>query len=401
MRSCALVREEGGQPVQAIWTLAEDAIVITSQGSPPTALPLKSVCGISGDGYRIELAYGDGKLALQRLGADGPSLLETMRRRWPSLRADALRLTGTGEPVSFSCRVSFGGEMRPCALVAYEEVLLVAPDGEDLRPLFLALASDVTLDEGSFTVVLTGWDSSRALFSKLAGQTEAFYERLQSDRAEVSRAGQELLAGQLPRLGAGAVSVLAGIWPPGRMAPLGDLQRANPDFDKAFGEWVARTLRHAEGKALLASASEVFAGYAKATDFLAEEDEGAEAGPESGTAPAGAPPAGESPQNQPLLWVLGRVRDEWLLEALSQGDHATYRFGGDAALPWLVSQLLCAPRFSREALYLPLSQLAGERAPLATPARELGFLAQLRALLKGRIIHSGIDRWMKEAGLEK
>jgi hypothetical protein len=99
------------------------------------------------------------------------------------------------------------------------------------------------------------------------------------------------------------------------------------------------------------------------------------------------------------LWLLARLRDRWFLEALSEGDHATYRFAGGAEVPGLISQLLCCPGFSREALYLPLEALAGVKAPLATPARELEFLVALRKRFVGRIIHRGRGKWLQEVGL--
>ena len=48
-------------------------------------------------------------------------------------------------------------------------------------------------------------------------------------------------------------------------------------------------------------------------------------------------------------------------------------------MPALVSRLLCAPQFSKEALYNPLADLTGDNAELAIPAQFLGFLVELGA----------------------
>ncbi|HWQ08481.1 MAG TPA: hypothetical protein VN436_05225, partial [Holophaga sp.] len=109
----------------------------------------------------------------------------------------------------------------------------------------------------------------------------------------------------------------------------------------------------------------------------------------------GPPPAPAEPPDC-LLWMLCGRDDTWLLETLTEQNHATYRFAGGEGLPHLASQLLCAPHFSREALYKPLESLQGE---LAIPARDLAFLKELRARFRGRAIHGGLDRWKREAGI--
>ncbi len=83
----------------------------------------------------------------------------------------------------------------------------------------------------------------------------------------------------------------------------------------------------------------------------------------------------------------------FLLESISQEDWATYRFTGGEELPRLVSRLLCAPQFSREALYLPLEALTGERAEYAVAARSLPFLRALRERFGGRVVHGDLAAW--------
>ena len=87
------------------------------------------------------------------------------------------------------------------------------------------------------------------------------------------------------------------------------------------------------------------------------------------------------------LWILAGKGDLWVVENVSAPDCGTYRFVGGAELPALVEQLLCAPQFAREALYLPLDELTGEWATHAPAARYLGFLVRLRELFHGRVIH--------------
>jgi hypothetical protein len=86
----------------------------------------------------------------------------------------------------------------------------------------------------------------------------------------------------------------------------------------------------------------------------------------------------------------------WFLEALSIEDRATYCFSGGDDMPALVSRLLCAPQFSREALYSPLQELTGDSADLAIPAQYLGFLVELRSRFRDRVIHQSVEGWRKD-----
>ena len=110
------------------------------------------------------------------------------------------------------------------------------------------------------------------------------------------------------------------------------------------------------------------------------------------TAGGGAPNA--TPATS--LWLLVNAGEKWFLEAVSEQDWATYRFRGGAEMPALASRLLCAPQFSREALYLPVERLAGAHGELATAARDLGFLRELRARFVDRVIHTSPEAWRTE-----
>jgi len=96
------------------------------------------------------------------------------------------------------------------------------------------------------------------------------------------------------------------------------------------------------------------------------------------------------------LWMLAGKNGVWFLEPLSIENHATYCFKGGDEVPALVSRLLCAPQFSKEALYSPLADLTGENAELAIPAGHLGFLVELRRRFQVRVIHQSVESWRKE-----
>ncbi|NLE10540.1 MAG: hypothetical protein GX630_03450, partial [Actinobacteria bacterium] len=98
------------------------------------------------------------------------------------------------------------------------------------------------------------------------------------------------------------------------------------------------------------------------------------------------------------LWLLCGKNGVWFLEALSIEDRATYCFTGGEEVPALVSRLLCAPQFSREALYSPLAELTGESADLAIAAQALDFLVELRRRFKDRVIHQTTEGWKRDVG---
>ncbi len=97
-----------------------------------------------------------------------------------------------------------------------------------------------------------------------------------------------------------------------------------------------------------------------------------------------------------LLWALAHKNGTWFLEALTGEDRATYHFAAGDEMPALASRLLCAPEFSKEALYGPPETLTGERADLAIAAQYLVFLVALRAAFRGRVIHTTPESWRKD-----
>ncbi len=97
-----------------------------------------------------------------------------------------------------------------------------------------------------------------------------------------------------------------------------------------------------------------------------------------------------------MLWMLSGNGGVWFLEALSSGDRATYCFAGGEEMPCSGLRLLCAPQFSREALYSSLDTLTGERAELAIAAQFLGFLVRLRGCFRDRVIHRNVEGWQAE-----
>jgi hypothetical protein len=94
--------------------------------------------------------------------------------------------------------------------------------------------------------------------------------------------------------------------------------------------------------------------------------------------------------------MLSGKGEAWFLESLSDGDRATYCFTGGDEVPALVSQLLCAPQFSKEALYGSLDMFTGDRADLAIAAQYLDFLVRLRAAFRSRVIHRNLEGWQAD-----
>jgi len=430
------------------WQLTESGLTVTPDGQNPLAYPLRELRGIAGDGYELRLAIpgpadSNELLTLSRLGAEGPTLLDTLRRRWMVERADGLRLGGSGVGKPFSGVVAGLGASsgpgvaadavttgaHPFHALLYEDVMVIALEGRDLEPIFMALLDDVSFDDVTYTVRAREWLGHDVLFSKLGRQTEEFSKALAANRALLAQESAATLAVNVPSLPTGARTSLAAMWPLGRLLELDAMERACPGFDKTFSAaWLAALPRRQEADLLKdrASAGSVRlgcsrfdgepagadtasepAGQVAATDgsppestATAEPSTAADAlepatpdmtGAADGTALACATPAASAEGT--LLWMLCGKAEHWFLESLSSGDRATYHFKGGPEMVSLVSKLLCAPQFSREALYLSLDSLVGKRAELSIAAQYLGFLVDLRSRFAGRIIHTSHAAW--------
>ena len=151
-RSCRF--SLGSRSGAAEWSFDESslALVVAPEGGSPLAYPVREMIGIAGDGYTLRLtipgaAAGGDELTLSRLGAEGPTLLDSLRRHWLVARTEALRLGGSGEGRPFSGWVAGPDGSPPEAFQAmlFEDVLLVAREGRDVEPLFLALVEAVGL----------------------------------------------------------------------------------------------------------------------------------------------------------------------------------------------------------------------------------------------------------------
>lgn len=391
-----------GSSGRAEWSFDGDALLLAPEDGAPFALALKECAGISGDGFALTLRYGGQNLRLARLGQDGPTLLEQLWRLWPPARAQALRLSGSGEPRRFAGALAANGT-KACEVLLYEDCLLVAAEGEDLDPVFLALQARAGFDEAAYAVSLQGWDGTTLALGKLAGRTQEFLDAARASRSLLAKEAAGLHATHLPTLGAAQRAVLSSLWLPGRMMTAGELEKACAGFLAAFASsWLGQSLRKREGEALLAwaGAAGSWFGFGRRGVGL-EAGVGEEAPSEAGGEGADEGDASALPAEPPdcLVWLLCRRGSAWLLETLAEQGHATYRFEGGDEMPGLVSRLLCAPQFSREALYLPVESLTGGRADLAIAARELPFLRDLRSRFRGRVIHSGLAAWKAKAGL--
>lgn len=378
--ACRLVAD--GRPVPATWRRDGDTLLVTPEGGVPLAVRLGEVAGISGDGHAIRLHRTAGEVALERLGADGPPLLADLRRDWLALRARTLRLAGELPPPRFAGAVAAGGAPREFSGAFAGDLLLTALEGGDVEPRFLARTASLRFDEQAHSLEATGWDGSRVVFSRLGARTDDFRALFAAGRERLAAGAAGALARCLPTLAPADRARLASRWIPGRLLPASDLEALVPGFAAAFASsWLAASPRRTEGECLVAATppDRLFLGY--------------------GAADADADGAGPGGDGGPFLLLLAGAASGWLLEALSEEDFATYRFAGGDDLPALVEPLLALPEFSREALYLPLEQLAGERAAFAVPARELPLLRALREGFRGRIVHASPDAWRREAGL--
>lgn len=392
-----------GTAGKAEWSFAEGTFLLLPEGGAPLPFAAREFSGIAGDGYTLELRVPGGLLSLGRMGQDGPTFLEALQRTWPLWRADALRLAGTGEPKRFAGRISSETGAKAAAALLYEDVLLLAREGEDLAPVFLPTLRSVDDDPEAFAIALQRRGGPPVVLSKLAGATQEFLGGLKAARGALTRESLQVLSERLPALSAMQKAALAGLWPPGLMVSLEELEHACPGFTEAFRSgWLAAALRRKEGETLLAGASttEAFLGFARPKGGLppaGEEDVAAEASSANGAAGSPKPEAPAAEEDPLLLWLLVRRGASWLLESLTEPNHATYRFEGGDEILGLATCLLCSPQFSREALYQRIETLTGDKAGLAIAARDLGFLKELRARFKERIIHTGLESWKAKA----
>lgn len=382
---------------KASWTLEEDTLLLLPEGGAPLPFAVKEFSGIAGDGFALELHLPGGLLRLSKLGQDGPTLLDQLQRTWPLLRADALRLTGTGEPARYLCRASTAAGAKPSIALLFEDILLLAPEGQDLGPVLLPTLTAVEFDEATYAVALERRDAPPVVLTKLAGQTQEALARVKASRGRLTEESLKVLSAWMPALTAMQKATLAGAWPPGLLLSFRELESLCPGFTAAFEKgWLAQALRNQEGHVLIEGTdpAERYLGFARPPEGMPQPAPGDEDAP----AEQGAePPAETAPQQDPvLLWLLARRGGSWFLESLTEKDHATYRFEGGDEMPSLCTPLLCCPIFSREALYMALEKLTGERADYAIAARDLPFLMELRARFRERIIHSRLDAWKRK-----
>ena len=145
-------------------------------------------------------------------------------------------------------RPSEGGPAaaEPFHGLVHEDVLLIAREGRDVEPLFIALLDGVVFDERAYAVRACLAGGGEVVFSKLAGQTEEFFKRLQENRALLSQESAALLAAGVPSVSPAARSVLAESWPCGRLLGLEATEALSPEFGPAFkAAWLANMPRRA------------------------------------------------------------------------------------------------------------------------------------------------------------
>lgn len=359
-RACRLVR--AGRSVDSQWRRDGDTLIVAPKDEPPLVMPLAEISGFAGDGFAIRMRVPDGEVALERLGADGPTLMGELQRDWLPLRAAVLRLTGGERPAEvFSGFLSAGGRRGPFRGFFVGERLIIAPEGGDVAALFVADFASLHFDEEAYVLRARGWGGQETQFSKLGGRSSAFAGALLTVRETLARAAGAAFAQFLPSLAAGARASLAAQWLPGRLLSFETLERVAPGFSTSFdASWLQATPRATAGR-------ELMSGVAAGDRFLAYAVPG---------------------EGEPSVWLLVLRGPTASLEMLSQGDYATYLFHNGTEIPELVEGLVRLPEFSREALYAPLEQLTGDRAIYAIPARDLPLLRELRSRFAGRKVHA-------------
>lgn len=400
MRTCTLAF--AGRTGSAQWSLEGDRLTLLPAAGTPLPVALVEVSGLSGDGYSLDLRLGGAALSLSKLGAEGPTLKEQLERTWPPLRSGALRLAGTGAPARFAGHLDLGAGAAPALLLLFEDLLVAFREGEDARPLFLSLQREVRHDEETYSVALEGWDGTTARFTRLGGATGAFVGALTAARGALVQEASEALGAGLPSLATLPRTLLASVWTPGRLLSATALDAVAPGTSAALAaSWSAVCPRGREGTVLLEGAQPEESFFAYTRPGAGGEPSGeteAEGPAETAAEPEGNGPSPALPEGLWPLWLLVRRGGVWYLESLGETDRATYRFAGGDEVPALCAALLCAPQFSREALYQPLERLVGGKAGFALPARDLPFLKELRARFKGRVLHTSPSAWRKGIG---
>jgi hypothetical protein len=395
----AAAGSEGLPAAQATWLLDKDILSITSPVIGALALPVAEISGFTFDDTVLALCVNGRRLILSKLGAGGPTLYDALERAWPLLRAQALRLQGRGEPHIYPCSFAQEGAAVPGRVVVYDDLLLVYGCGSDLSPIFLPLVQCVMSDEANYLVTIRTWEDASYAFSKLGPKTSEFARRVTNARAALTSEASAYIRGCFPSLDAFAQMSLSAQWLPGRLLSLEQLAMLVPEAPGALDALVAQLPRKRESGALRkgAAPSDIFfalvAALPEAQGGEEEQPSGDAAAPEEDEA---VQPA--APMLPATLWLAARRGDDVVLESLSEGDRATYVFNDAEKVLPLLSMLLCAPQFSREALYVPVEKLVGDRAVLAVAARELAFLKELRKSLKARIIHRSFAQWSKDLG---
>ena len=282
-----------------------------------------------------------------------PPWLEALRRDWMKARARVLRLGGSGEGWPVSGQVAGlggpgqrqGSGAEPFRALLFEDVLVVAREAATWSRCSWLSLENGAFDEATYTVRVDEWPGAGSGLLE-AGQADRRVRRPPArEPGAAGRGGSGDSGGGGPRAPGGPAGRLAGMWMPGRLLELAEWTRSVRGSSRPFAASGCRALRHAEEGAYLldwaVAAARTWLGCTR----------------ERGRAPRGETRgrARRQPrQVQRPLWMLAGKDGIWFLEALSIEDHATYCFTGGDEIPALVSRLLCAPQFSKEALYSPL-----------------------------------------------
>ncbi len=127
----------------------------------------------------------------------------------------------------------------------FEDVLVVAREGSDLEPLFLALTRQDGLRRGHVRGAGGGVAGAAHGFSKLAKQTDEFVQRL-GGTGPAGRGGGGDSRQAIPGLSAEGAGSLAGEWMPGSLLELSAWTSLCPALGGLPAVWLPLA-RRAEG----------------------------------------------------------------------------------------------------------------------------------------------------------
>ncbi len=114
--------------------------------------------------------------------------------------------------------------------------MVIAREGRDLDPVFMALTEKITFDDASYAIHVTEWPAREIVLSKLGKQTDEFLDALRKRRAALADEAGTMLASErsvallgLPRDPRGRLASRPAAHPAGSRLDLPRLRTGVPD----------------------------------------------------------------------------------------------------------------------------------------------------------------------------